>query len=59
MWKKLPTTAKILYFSNLDIQKEVDNRSFWKAVAPLFSVKYLKDDKIILNESDKCVSNDV
>ena len=45
-------------FSNLDIKKVINNRSFWKTVSPLFYTKCSKGDKIILNENDKCVSND-
>ena len=56
--KKLLRTTKKQYFSNIDIKKVVDNRSFWKTVSPLFSTKCSKSDKIILNENDKCVSND-
>ena len=47
-----------LYFSNLDIKKVADNRSFWKTVLPLFPTKCSKGDKIILNENYKYVSND-
>ena len=56
--KKLLRTTNKLYFSDLDIKKVVDNRSFWKTVSPLFSTKCSKDDKMILHENDKCVSND-
>ena len=56
--KKLLTITKKLYFSNLDIKKVVDNRSFWKTVSPLFSKICSKGDKIILIENDKSVSND-
>ena len=56
--KNLLRTAKKLYFSNLDIKKVIDNRSFWKTVSPLFSPKCSKCGKIILNENNKCVSND-
>ena len=56
--KKLLRTTKKLYFSNVDIKKVVDNRSFWKTVSLLLSTKCSKGDKIILVENDKCVSND-
>ena len=56
--KKLLGTTKKLYFINLDIKNVVDNRSFFKTVSPLFSTKSSKGDKIILNENDKCMSND-
>ena len=56
--KILLRRAKKLYFSNLDMKKVVDNRSFWKTFPPLFSTKCSKGDKIILNENDNCVSND-
>ena len=46
-------TTKKLQFSNLDIEKVVDNRSLGKTVSPLFSTKCSKSDKIILNENDK------
>ena len=35
-FKKLLRTTKKLYFSNLDIKKVVDNKSFWKAVSSFF-----------------------
>ena len=35
-FKKLLRTTKNLYFSNLDIKKVVDNKSFWKAVSSFF-----------------------
>ena len=56
--KKLLGTTKKLYFINLDIKNVVDNRSFFKTVSPLFSTKSSKGDKIILDENDKCMSND-
>ena len=56
--KSLLRTTKKLYFSNLNTKKVIDNRRFRKTVSPLFLTKCSKVDKIILNENDKCLSND-
>ena len=45
--KKLLKNTKRTYFSNLGIKKITDNRTFWKTVAPLFSNKFSKSEKII------------
>ena len=42
----------------MDIKKAPDDRIFWKTVLPLFSTKCLKDNKIILNENEKCASSE-
>ena len=35
-----------------------DNRKFWKTVSPLFSEKAFHKESIILNNSNKTISND-
>ena len=35
----------------------MDNRSFWKTVAPLFTNKPSKSQNIIINEGDKSISD--
>ena len=40
--KKLLRTTKELHFSDLDIKKLVENRSFWKTVSLSFFYKMLK-----------------
>ena len=46
-------TKKTLHFSNLDTKKVIDNKTFWRTVAPTFSNRNSKSDKIILNEEGK------
>ena len=38
--KKLLRYTKGAYFNNLDIKKFTDDQTFWKTVAPLFSIKF-------------------
>ena len=56
--KKLLRTTKKEYFNNLDTKKITDNKTFWRTVAPTFSNKNSKSDKIILNEEGKTISNE-
>lgn len=53
-------TTKKEYFSNLDTKKVTDNRTFWRTVVlvPILSNKNSKNDKVILNEEGKTVSNE-
>ena len=53
--KTLLRTTKKEYFSNLDIKKVTDNKTFWRTVVPNFSNKNSKSEKIILNEEGKTV----
>ena len=58
--KKFLRTAKKDYFNNLDTKKVTDNRTFWRTVVlvPILSNKNSKNDKVILNEEGKTVSNE-
>ena len=56
--KKLLRTTKKSYYSNLDIKKVTDNKTFWKTIIPLFTKRPLKGEKINLIENDKNISND-
>ena len=51
-------TTKKSYYSNLDIKKVTDNKTFWKRIIPLFTKRPLKGEKINLIESGKNISND-
>ena len=42
----------VLYY-----KKNTDNRTFWKTVAPLFTNKASRGEKIILNEVEKRISD--
>ena len=54
--KKLQRNTKRTYFNNLDIKKVTDNRTFWKTVVPLFSNKFLRNEKINLTEKNGIIS---
>ena len=56
--KKLLRTTKKKYFNNLDTKKFTDKKTFWRTVAPTFSNKNSKSDKIILSEERKTVSGE-
>ena len=56
--KKLLRTTKKSYYSNLDIKKVTDNKTFWKTIIPLFTKRPLKGEKINLIENGKNISND-
>ena len=56
--KKLLRTKKKSYYSNLDIKKAIDNKTFWKTMIPLFTKGPLKGEKINLIENGKNISND-
>ena len=53
--KKLLKNTKRTYFNNLDIRKVTDDRTFWKTVVPLFSIKFSKGEKINLTEGNKTI----
>ena len=56
--KKLLRTTKKSYYSNLDIKKVTDNKTFWKTTIPLFTKRPLKGEKINLSQNGKNISND-
>ena len=56
--KKLLRATKKSYYSNLDIKKVTDNKTFWKTIIPLFTKRPLKGEKINLIENGKNISND-
>ena len=45
------------YFETLDIKSVTDNKMFLKSVAPLFSNKYKKSNKITLSENENLIIN--
>ena len=56
--KKLLRITKKLYYSNLDISKITDNKSFWKTIIPLFTKRSLEGEEINFIENGKNISND-
>ena len=56
--KKLLRTTKKSYYSNLDIKKVTDNKTFWKTIIPFFTKRPLKGEKINLIKNGKTISND-
>ena len=56
--KKLLRTTKKTYYSNLDIKKVTDNKTFWKTIIPLFSKRHLNGEKISPIENGKNISSD-
>ena len=56
--KKLLRKTKTSYFESLKTKKMTDNRTFWKTVAPLFTNKVSRGEKIILTEAEKHISDD-
>ena len=46
--KKLLRTTKKSYYSNLDIKKVTDNKTFWKTIIPLFTKRPLKGEELTL-----------
>ena len=56
--KKLLSKTKNLYFESLNTKKITDSRTFWRTVVPLFTIKVSRGEKIILNETEKHISDD-
>ena len=56
--KKLLENTKKKYFNNLNTSKVTDNRTFWKAIVPLFTNKPYRGEKVILKEGNKNITND-
>ena len=56
---KLFQKEKRTYYNNLDISLVADNKKFWKTVKPFFSGKSQSQNKIILTEGERIISNDV
>ena len=56
---KLFRKEKRNYYNNLDISHITDNKKFWKTVKPFFSDKSHSNNKIVLTEGEKIISNDV
>ena len=46
------------FYNNLNVNKIIDNKSFWKTVKPSFTEKTLKDEKIVLVENDTTFSEE-
>ena len=47
------------YYSNLDENKFIDNKIFWKFIKPFLSDKFVSREKLILIEEDEIVESDV
>ena len=45
------------YFETLDIKSVIDDKMFWKTVAPFFSNKSKASNKISLSENEKLITN--
>ena len=56
--KKTLKNYKKQHLSNFDTSKVTDNRTFWKAIVPLFTTKASRGEKIILKEGNKNTTND-
>ena len=56
--KKLLRKTKKSYFESLNTKRITDNRTLWQTAVPLFTKKASKDEKIILNEAEKHISDD-
>ena len=56
--KKQLRNTKRIYFNSLDIRKVTYNRTFWKTVFPLFSNKFLRNEKINLTKENEIILTD-
>ena len=56
--KKLLKNTKKSYFENFDTKKITDNRSFWKAILPLFTQNSSKGEKINLIDESEIIFSD-
>ena len=56
---KLFRKEKRNYYNNLDISLVTDNKKFWTTVKPFFSDKSQSQDKIVLTEGERIISDDV
>ena len=55
---KLFRKEKRNYYNNLDISLVTDNKKFWKTVKPFFSEKSQSQNKIVLTEGERIISDD-
>ena len=55
MYKK----EKNFFYGNLDIKKILDNKTFWKYMKPVFTVKTECKPKITLVDGNNIVSDDL
>ena len=56
---KLFRKEKRNYYNNLDISLVTDNKKFWATVKPFFSDKSQSQNKIVLTEGERIISDDV
>ena len=52
------SATKKSYYSNLDIKKVTDSRTFCRSIIPCLTKRHLKGEKINLIENGKDISND-
>ena len=50
--------SKIDYYENIDERNIIDNKKFWKTVKPLLSDKSVTNERMILVENQKIISDD-
>ena len=46
------------YYSNLDIKKVTDNKTFWKTIKPFLSDKIMSTERITLIDNGEVVANE-
>ena len=51
--------SKKEYFSSLNINKVVENKSFWKIVKPFLSNKTISSEKITIIDDDELVTDEL
>ena len=56
---KLFRKEKRNYYNSLDISLVTDNKKFWKTVKPFFSDRSQSQNKIVLTDGERIISNDV
>ena len=56
---KLFRKEKRNYYNSLDISLITDNKKFWKTVKPFFSDRSPSQNKIVLTDGERIISNDV
>ena len=50
--------SKKVFYNNFKVKKITDNRKFWQTIKPNFTDKTLKDQRIILVDGDKVITEE-